>query len=599
MHFNVLHTLHLATRVFWWRVVSVPDKYQWVFATQSSRLVDVLSSELRVSPLIARLLCNRGIRTPEDGNAFLRPSLSQLHDPMQLTGMDKAVSRLRQAIEKKEHIRIAGDYDVDGTTSTALLSLFFNLVGATHSYTIPSREEDGYGLSMRAVEKAHADGRKVLITVDNGVTAVEEVRRAQALGIDVIITDHHSWGQELPPAYVIIHPKLPGQTYPFKDLCGCGVAFKLALAVARSFGSHTAREQEFAEFLHTAYALTAIASICDVVPLKGENRVLTSTGLGALASTRHAGLRALLETAELRGEVTGMDIAFKVGPRINAAGRMGQEQLAARLLLTRDFTEAMEMASQLDGLNRQRQGIERGVTKSAKELMAADSVYEEERVIVLAGSEWTQGVIGIVAARMVEATGKPAIVLSVNAKGEARGSGRSTKNFHLYNALARCEKLMLRFGGHAAAVGISMMAENIPSLRRAVNEVAPAFFAFESAYPTLDIEAVADASDLNVRLAHDVASLGPFGEGNPQPLFAIEDCKTAGRPRLVGKTSRHLAFQVVPGQGRGLHAIARGMADRLSMLANPRGIKVAFTPRISTFYGSEQLELEVKDLASA
>lgn len=572
---------------------------QWIFAAQPEPVVQSIAQSVGVTPLIARLMINRGLATSEEIDRFLSPSFDHLHDPFLFNDMDKAVGRIKHAIAEGELIRIQGDYDVDGTTSTALLTYLFRLLQANHSFNIPSREGDGYGLSIRAVEKAAADGVKLLITVDNGVGAIEPIKRAVALGIDVIVTDHHTIGEELPPAVAIVHPKLPGQRYPFRDLCGCGVAFKLALGLMQSFGIKQDAGAEWQEFRTAALALCAMASICDVVPLVGENRVLTMHGLEALAKTRQPGLRALCQVAGVEGIPSAKDVAFKLGPRINAAGRMNQERVAAELLMARDTTEAWELAMRLDDLNKKRQSVERGITLQAKAMYDADESFKHDSVTVMAGDGWAPGVIGIVAARMVEHANKPAIVMSIDGDGTAKGSGRSTANFNLFNAVKTCEDLTDRFGGHRAAIGLSLPADRLPEFRKRVNLDAREHTGFVPGKPTLSIDSTVEAAELCAQLAKDIVRLAPFGEGNPEPLLALEGARVVGKPKLIGRSSQHLSFHVVPEGGRGYRAIAFSQADSLSILERSPGINMAFVPKINTWKGSEELELEVKDVTSA
>lgn len=572
---------------------------QWIFAAQPEPVVNTIAQSAGVSPLIARLMINRGLAKRDEIDRFLTPSFDHLHDPFLFNDMDAAVNRIASAISSGEHIRVQGDYDVDGTSSAAMLTQLFRLLQAEHSFSIPSREKDGYGLSIGAVERAQADGVKLMITVDNGVSAIEPIKRAKALGIDVIVTDHHTIGEELPPAIAIIHPKLAGQRYPFRDLCGCGVAFKLAMGLMQKLGIDGKSGEEWQHFRKSALAFCAMASICDVVPLVGENRVLTLHGLEALATTRHPGLRALCQVSGVEGQPSARDVAFKLGPRINAAGRMNQELVAAKLLTARDTTEAWELAMQLDELNKKRQSVERGITTQAKSIYDAGEHFAQDSVTVIAGEGWAPGVIGIVAARMVDHANKPALVLSIDEHGMAKGSGRSTSDFHLFNAVRECEDLTETFGGHRAAIGLSLPADRLDEFRARLNTVAREHKGFVPGKPTLSIDSTVEAAELSAQLAKDISRLEPFGEGNPEPLLALEGAKVVGKPKLIGRSSQHLTFHVVPEGGRGYRAIAFSQAESLSLIQRSSGINMAFVPKINTWNGAEELELDVKDVTSA
>lgn len=575
--------------------VATETTSQWVFRHQAETDVAALCKAIRVSPMLAKLLLNRGIGDADTADKFLAPKLGHLHDPRLLADMDKAVGRILLARERGEHIRVFGDYDVDGTSATALLCSLLALIGAKHSFTIPRREQDGYGLSVSAVEAAARDGVAVMITVDNGISAGDAIRRANELGVDMVITDHHTI-VEMPPAFAILHPTRPGQSYPFPHLCGAGLAFKLAHGVLQAINRTQHQAAELKAFFHTALAFAAMATVCDVVPLVGENRVIASLGLKALASTPHPGIRALCEVAGLDGDVDAQDIGFKLGPRINAASRMGQDDLGIRLMTATDPEQARELALALDTVNRKRQSVERKASTAARN--AVDDPMEDtgDRVLVLASSDYPAGVAGIIAARMVDSYRKPAIVLHVGPDGIAKGSGRSTREFHLHSALTCCGHLMQRFGGHAVAVGLTMEATRVDELRRILNERASEFESFTPQSSMLEIDGVVPASALVPGLARDVSSLAPFGEGNPEPLLALESAKLVGKPRLVGKTNAHLSMQVAPPGGRGIRAFGFNLGGLLPSVESARALNLAFRPVISTWSGDATLELHLKEV---
>lgn len=571
---------------------------QWVYRHQNATAIETLCASLRISPMLSKFLLNRGLSDPAEADKFLAPKLSHLHDPRLLADMDRAVGRILAAKDRGEHVRVFGDYDVDGTSATALLCLLLGMVGVRHSYTIPRREKDGYGLSVDAVEAAKRDGVAVMITVDNGVSAIDAVRRANELGIDMVITDHHTI-VEMPPAFAIIHPTRTGQDYPFPHLCGAGLAFKLAHGVLQAVDRSATDHAEIRQFFQTALAFAALATVCDVVPLVGENRVISSLGLKALAATSHPGLRALCDVSGLDGAVDAQDIGFKLGPRINAASRMGEDDLAIRLMTATDPEAARELALALDTLNRRRQGVERKASIAARQSVDDPMDDTGERVLVLASSDYPAGVAGIIAARMVDSYAKPAIVLHIGPDGIAKGSGRSTKDFQLHSALTCCGHLMQRFGGHAVAVGLTMEAANISELRRILNERAGEFESFVPRSVMLEIDSVVPAAALVPGLARDVESLAPFGEGNPEPLLAVEGAKLVGKPRLVGKTNAHLSMQVTPPGGRGIRAFGFNLGGMLPSVEAARSLNLAFRPVISTWTGDPTLELHVKEVQAA
>ena len=567
---------------------------QWIFSSQPQQLVQTLSRELRVSPLLSRMLINRGIDDTEAAEHFLHPTIHRLHDPMKLGQMDKAVARIRRAIKDGEHIRTQGDYDVDGSTSCALLDQFFSLVGAKHSFSIP-RRSDGYGLSHGAIERAHADGVTLLLTVDNGISAHDEIAHAVELGMDVIVTDHHTVGETLPRAHAIIHPSLPGYEYPFSGLCGCAVAFKLALAIATSYGDTNSLGPRFTAFLENALALVAVASVCDVVNLVDENRILVRHGLAALETANHPGLRALLDAASVVFPVDVTDVGFRIGPRLNAGGRMGHESLAAELLTCEDPARAADLAQEMDRLNTQRQKVERDATRVAKAMV--EERGNDDDFIVVAHEDFAPGVVGIVAARLVDAFSRPSLVLAINnEEGVATGSGRSTPDFHLLDALKQCESRFTRYGGHAQAAGVTIRREQIPGLQEELNAASRLSESFVSQRKFLQIDSLVDPEELCLSMVEEIARLEPFGQGNPEPLLALEAGRIVGRPRVVGKTGKHLSFLVSPGGGPAYRAIGFRLAEHFEAVNRARDVDLVFCPRISRFRGDPELEIEVRDV---
>lgn len=568
----------------------------WCVASQRHTAVRDLAGELRIPEYVARVLVNRGMRDPESAAVFLQPNSSQLEDPMAFRHMERAVERIRRALAGNEQILIQGDYDVDGSASAALLVTAFRLLGREVRVGIPSRAEDGYGLNERIVREAAAAGVTLLITCDNGTTANREVELANSLGIDTIITDHHTVGETLPPAHSVINPHVQGETLKFRDLCGAGVAFKLAWALLQRTSNGSGLDNSFKDFLAGAQSLVAMASVADVVPLCGENRVLTRCGLRLMPDSPNPGIRALMEISGVRGVPTGTDVGFKIAPRLNAGGRLGRESLAVELLTARSYGEAMTLAAEADKLNRERQGVDRSLTRLAEEMVRADAGYESDRVLVLGHDDFHPGVVGIVAARMSRRFNKPAVLVAL--QGESgRGSGRSVPGFHLYNALNECAALMQRFGGHEQAAGMEISRGNIDALRKAVNEVADRHvMQADYATPTLAIDARVGLSELDVTGVKLLQSLEPFGQGNPEPVFSADEVDLCAAPRVVGKGTGHLSMFVRNGTGNSFKAIGFGMGARVDELKKGSRIRMAYTPKISEYRGYPEVELELKDL---
>jgi single-stranded-DNA-specific exonuclease len=544
---------------------------------------------------VARVLVNRGIRDPEAAARFLKPDAANLESPFAFRHMERAVERIRKALDRGEKILIQGDYDVDGSASAALLVNLFQLLGREPAVSIPSRAEDGYGLNERVIRQAAESGVTLLITCDNGTTANKEIALANELGIDTIVTDHHTIGETLPAAHSILNPHIKEEPLRFRDLCGAGVAFKLAWAMLERTGNGK-MDAAGREFLAAAQSLAAMASIADVVPLTGDNRVLARCGLGLMADSPNPGIRALMETSGIRGIPTGTDIAFKIAPRLNAGGRLGRETLALELLTARSYGEAMTLADESDKLNRKRQGVDRELTRLAEELVLADVTYESDRVLVIGHDEFHPGVVGIVAARISRRFNKPTVLVAMK-DGMGRGSGRSIPGFHLYNALSDCSSLMHRFGGHEQAAGLEISRANMESLRRAVNEVADRHVK-QADYdtPTLDIDARVNLADLDVNGVAMLESLEPFGHGNAVPVFASEDVEVVAPPRVVGRGTGHLSVMVRRNGSGSLKAIGFGMGNQVGDMTRGSKLRIAFTPKISTYRGFPEVELELKDI---
>lgn len=553
-----------------------------------------LASELSLSPIMGQLLWNRGFHTRDDAARFLRPSLDHLFEPELMQDMDKAVARISRAIAADEKIVIYGDYDVDGMSATALLYHFFSLLTARVDYFLPRRIEEGYGLKAEPLRRFKSEGASLLVTVDCGIGAVEEAAVARELGLDLVITDHHEPEGALPEAVAVINPKRKDSRYPYRDLAGVGVAFKLAWALARHFSGQRRVTPEFKEFLLNAIGLVALGTIADVVPLTGENRVLVSAGLDALMNSRLPGVRALMNVAGVRDVLTARDVAFRLAPRLNAAGRLNEPTVGFELLVTESFGRASEIAADLDAKNRRRQAIERKILASARKSLKDAFDVENDRVIVLAGEDWHPGVLGIVASRIAEEFYRPTLLL--NLEGEmARGSARSIPPFHIFDALKSCEDLLVSFGGHAQAAGITIASNKIDQLREALEATAYELTA-EDLTPCVPVDAEVSLCDVTPALISQLDMLEPFGEKNRPPLFVARGVETAGRLKRVGSDGQHLSF-FVRDSGTAMRAIAFGWGEfRARLEKHPGTVSVAFETQIDTWRGTGEPELVVRDI---
>jgi single-stranded-DNA-specific exonuclease len=551
---------------------------------------ETLAAALNVAPIVARLLCQRGLHDPEAAARFLDPTIDQLNDPMALADMRVAVDRIMRAIAARERIAIHGDYDVDGITSTVILRRALELLGADVVHFIPERLKDGYGLQPAAVDRLHAGGVGLLISVDCGIRGADAARRARELGVDLIITDHHEPDAELPAAFAVINPKRADCTYPDKYLAGVGVALKLVQALCREAG----RDSWLPGFIKVA----AIGTLADVVPLVGENRVIAKLGLDLLTRGPHkVGLRALLDVSGLAGKtIDSYHISFLLAPRVNAAGRMSTPDIATRLLLASDEAlaeEARQLALQLDGENVRRQEEEADILAAAKTVVTTDPEVGARSVLVVAGDGWHRGVIGIVASKLVDAFHRPAIVLSIE-DGVAHGSCRSIPGFDMLGALERCAPLFIRFGGHKQAAGLALDAARIRELRLAVNAVADETLGPDDLMPRLRIDSDLAFRAITGPVAAGIASLAPFGAGNPRPVFTARRVEIIDGPRKLKE--RHLKMALRQ-DGRIFRAIAWRAAEKHDYAAEHRAaVDVAFSLDQNQYNGETYVELTLADL---
>jgi single-stranded-DNA-specific exonuclease len=571
----------------------------WQFAHCETEAIRRLASELKISPLLARVLVGRQITSREAGLKFFSRKLTELHDPELLPGVSQAAERVVAAIKEGRLITIYGDYDVDGVTSTSLLWHCIKLAGGRAEYYIPSRLEEGYGLNVGAIETLAAqDASQLVVSVDCGITSVAEARRAKELGLELIITDHHQFAATLPEETILVHPRLPGG-YPFGDLCGAGVAFKLAWAICTRLGDGKKASPRMKEFLLSAIGLAAIGTVADVVPLVGENRVLVHYGLSTINEKSSVGLKALLKAAGLadKSAIAADDIGFGIGPRINAAGRLGQARLAVELLTTDNEPRAQQLAAYLDELNKSRQTLERKMLKQAKELVTEHPTWGDERALVLTHDEWHAGILGIVAGRVAEHFQRPTILLGPSASVEVlQGSGRSFAGFNLHSGLMACGESLMTFGGHHAAVGMKVARLRVDEFREALVEYVAQNHAVEPGAAPLLIDAEVMLSEINARAIEELDLLAPFGNTNPRPMFAATNVELAAPPKTMGEGGRHLSL-LLRQQQTTIRAVAFGQGEWAEEIATHPRIKLAFQPVINEFRGQRNVDLHVKDWA--
>jgi single-stranded-DNA-specific exonuclease len=573
-----------------WETSALPKADRiWSSMPCDDGAVQQLTAELDVSPVTARLLCIRGLGDVERARRFLSPSLDDLHDPFALTDMRPAVDRILSAIERRERIAIHGDYDVDGVTSTVILRRALELLGADVTHFIPERLRDGYGLQPAALDRLHADGVRLVISVDCGIRGVEAALHAKALGLDLVITDHHEPDTALPDAFAVINPKRHDCAYPDKNLAGVGVALKVVQALCTTTG-RTA-------WLPAFVKVAAIGTLADVVPLTGENRVIAKLGLQMLSKGPHkVGLRSLLDVCGLTGkDIDSYHIGFVLAPRVNAAGRMSSPDIAARLLLASDEAlaeEARGLAEQLNTENIRRQQEEAEIVAQARKVVETDLEIGSRTVIVVAGEGWHRGVIGIVASKLVDAFHRPAIVLSTDGD-VAHGSCRSIPSFNMLAALESCADAMVKFGGHKQAAGLTIETGRIRELRARVNDFADGCLGPDDLRPRLWIDGTLGFKSITEQVASEMTRMAPFGAGNPNPVFSTSRVEIVDGPRRVKERHLKMAFRQ---DGRILRGIAWRASEREAFVTEHRGaIDLAFSLEQDSWNGERYLQLSVAD----
>ncbi len=576
-----------------------PNSKRWEVAAPFEG-AEQLARQISAAPLVAQILANRGVTEPDAAKAFLQPKLSDLHDPAGLPGTLAAAERIARAVADKEKIVIYGDYDVDGITAIAIMHSVLKLVDADVDFYVPHRLEEGYGVNSEALTTIIADGAKLLITVDCGVTAVGPLAEATAAGLDVIVTDHHSLGDALPDVTAIVHPRLEGSEYPNGDLAGAGVAFKLAWQVARTICGSDRVDEPMRDFLLDATCLAALGTIADVVPLVGENRCLAVHGLRGLPATKHPGLRALIEACNLTDKkLDAFHVGFVLAPRINACGRMGHARLAVELLTDTGGTNASrhkQTAEYLGSQNTARQKVERAITAEAIEMVEARGLnVPESKAIVLWSDKWHAGVIGICASRMVDRFSRPALLIAVNDDGCGQGSGRSIPGFHMRDALAACGEHLASFGGHAMAGGVRVKLEDIEAFAEAFRRYAAEHVSADKLTPALAVDAEVSLAEISYKVAEYSERLAPFGQGNPQPLLAIRNCSLLAAPKRMGRSGGTVSL-VLGQDGTRLRAVGFGMGDLADHLVGVNTIDVVGQPVLNSFNGRTTVELQLADV---
>ena len=561
---------------------------QWVVKEEANYdLVRQLAEEINVSASLAALLLQRGIDSYAPAKSFFRPSLKQLHDPFLLKDMDHAVRRLVLATQREEKILIYGDYDVDGTTSVALVYGFLRSFYPHIDFYIPDRYQEGYGISEQGIHYAVEQDCRLIISLDCGIRAVKLVNEARKQGVDFIVCDHHRPGDELPPAHAIINAKQDGCHYPYKELCGCGVGFKLLQA----FCQETKRP---AGELYAYLDLVAVAIAADIVPITGENRVLAHYGLRQLNQSPRPGFKALAEVAGLRSPMTIDSVVFGIAPRINAAGRMKHAKAAVNLLLAEDEAVAAEVATQLNKNNSQRRGYDTDMTQQALAMIGKDDTLKQAKSTVLFDASWHKGVVGIVASRCIEQYYRPTVILT-ESNGVATGSARSVNGFDVYEAITDCADLLDQYGGHTHAAGLTLSVANVPLFQKKFEEAVSRKITAEQLVPRLEIERTVALSEVTPRFYNVLKQMAPFGPGNMRPTFASDHLVVVGEPQILKE--QHLKFSVrQSGSDAQLHAIGFRMAHFYERVFGQQPFRMAYTVEENHYQGNTSLQLMIRDI---
>lgn len=564
--------------------------YEWIYQPPTPAVLEEaeqMSHELGIHSVLCRLLVERGIHSVEDARHFFRPSLTQLHDPFLLDGMKDAVNRINQALGRKERILVYGDYDVDGTSAVTLVYKFLGRFTSNIDYYIPNREEEGYGVTEPAMQYAVETNVKLVIILDCGVKAIQEIAYAKTLGIDFIVCDHHVQDDELPPAVAILNPKLKDSHYPCPHLSGCGVGFKLMQAFALNNGI------EFSQLI-PLLDLVALSIASDIVPITGENRILAYHGLKQVNHNPSVGLKAIIEVCGLSGkELSINDLIFKIGPRINASGRIQTGKMAVDLLTQTDYHQALTLARQIDSFNETRKDLDKATTEEANIIVDKLENLADKHSIVLYNEEWHRGVIGIVASRLTEVFFRPSVVLS-KTNGLASGSARSVADFDVYKAIESCRDLLENFGGHPYAAGLSMKEENVPEFIRRFEDYVSENILPRQTKPILNIDAELPFRHVSMKLYRDLRRFEPFGPDNPKPIFCTRKVYDYGTSKVVGRNQDHIKLEMVDNDSlRVMNGIAFGQSEQARFIKSKHPFDICYTLEENTHKHNEiQLQIE-------
>lgn len=558
-----------------------PPTYEQALAAK------VLSVELDMSPVLCNLLLKRGITSAAEARSFFRPKLANLHNPFQMNDMDVAVERLNKALGKKERILVYGDYDVDGTTAVALVYKFLQQFSSNIDYYIPDRNEDGYGISKRGVDYAYSTGVKLIIVLDCGIKAIDEIAYAKSLGIDFIVCDHHVPDEELPCAVAILNPKRKDSTYPYAHLSGCGVGFKFMQAFAMD-------NEIPADQLYTLLDLVAVSIASDLVPIMGENRILAFHGIKQLNHSPSVGLKAIIQVCGLaEKEIAINDIIFKIGPRINASGRIQQGKVAVDLLIENNLRAALEMSRQINEFNETRKELDKSMTEEANGIVESLESFDEQRAIVIFNADWHRGVIGIVASRLTEVYHRPAVVITCT--GDiATGSARSVTGFDVYKAMESCRDLLENFGGHTYAAGFSLKVGNVEAFAQRFKDYVSDNILPEQTDPVIEIDAELDFHQITRRFFNDMKKFAPHGPDNPKPLFCTHNVCDYGTSKVVGRRQEHIKLELVDNKSNTiLNGIAFGQSRQAKYIKSKQSFDICYTLEDNTYkHGEVQLQIE-------
>jgi single-stranded-DNA-specific exonuclease len=565
---------------------------KWNYSPQSPEGLQAakeLGDKIGMSPVLANLLIRRGIKTESAAKRFFRPMLNELIDPFLMNDMDMAVDRLNDAMGRKERIMVYGDYDVDGCTAVTLVYKFLQQFYSNIEYYIPDRYDEGYGVSYKGIDYAKEQNVKLIIVLDCGIKAIDEIAYAKSLGIDFIICDHHVPDDELPPAIAILNPKREDSTYPFQHLSGCGVGFKFMQAFAKNNGIPFSR-------LIPLLDLCVVSIAADIVPVSGENRILAFHGLKQLNQSPSVGLKAIIEVCGLSSrELTMSDIVFKLGPRINASGRMQNGKEAVDLLVEKDLTKALLAATHINEYNEQRKDIDKQMTEEANLIVAKLESQTHQSSIVLYDENWKKGVIGIVASRLTEIYIRPTVVMTI-IDGLATGSARSVAGFDIYDAIKSCRDLLLNFGGHTYAVGLSMKAENLPEFKRRFQNYVSEHIQPEQTQAILELEEIIDFKDINKKLLSDIKKFAPHGPLNPKPLFCTKNVYDYGTSKVVGRHQEHIKLELVDSKSSNvMNGIAFGLSAAARYIKSKRSFDIIYTIE-ENIYKRGEVQLQIEDI---